>query len=192
METNSLTLLTESSILPPNQGENWIWIQFREKTPFFPSVNAKISEQEKYEHLKQDIPNLWPNSFPKDCGNGFFVNPLDLGYITQTTKPMSLQLVSYYGISHPSILHRKSNDIIGYSQNICALRLRKKSRRLAANARERRRMLTLNLAFDRLRSVIPTTQNKKKLSKAETLQMAKIYILMLSTELQKRASSCLT
>uniref|UniRef100_A0A6I8S8F8 BHLH domain-containing protein n=1 Tax=Xenopus tropicalis TaxID=8364 RepID=A0A6I8S8F8_XENTR len=85
-------------------------------------------------------------------------------------------------ISHLSLSHRKSHDIIGYSQNICALRRSKKSCRLAANARERKRMLSLNLAFDRLRSVIPTTQNKKKLSKSETLQMAKIYILMLSTE----------
>uniref|UniRef100_A0A452HGY7 BHLH domain-containing protein n=1 Tax=Gopherus agassizii TaxID=38772 RepID=A0A452HGY7_9SAUR len=58
-------------------------------------------------------------------------------------------------------------------------------RRLAANARERRRMLALNVAFDRLRSVIPALRNEKKLSKAETLQMAKIYISMLSELLQR-------
>ncbi|KAG6935536.1 atonal bHLH transcription factor 1, partial [Chelydra serpentina] len=55
----------------------------------------------------------------------------------------------------------------------------------AANARERRRMLALNVAFDRLRSVIPALRNEKKLSKAETLQMAKIYISMLSELLQR-------
>ncbi|XP_019730191.1 fer3-like protein [Hippocampus comes] len=53
-------------------------------------------------------------------------------------------------------------------------------RRLAANARERRRMLGLNVAFDRLRSVIPQLQSDKKLSKSETLQMAQIYIATLS------------
>ncbi|KAL4640143.1 hypothetical protein GN956_G12612 [Arapaima gigas] len=53
-------------------------------------------------------------------------------------------------------------------------------RRLAANARERRRMLGLNVAFDRLRSVIPTLESDKKLSKSETLQMAQIYIATLS------------
>ncbi|XP_067409036.1 pancreas transcription factor 1 subunit alpha-like [Emydura macquarii macquarii] len=60
----------------------------------------------------------------------------------------------------------------------------RRRRRLAANARERRRMLALNVAFDRLRSVIPALRNEKKLSKAETLQMAKIYICMLSELLQ--------
>uniref|UniRef100_A0A3P9KGM6 Atonal bHLH transcription factor 1c n=1 Tax=Oryzias latipes TaxID=8090 RepID=A0A3P9KGM6_ORYLA len=59
----------------------------------------------------------------------------------------------------------------------CALE-RAQRRRLAANARERRRMLGLNVAFDRLRSVIPHLQ--RKLSKAETLQMAQIYISTLS------------
>uniref|UniRef100_A0A3B3CJM7 Atonal bHLH transcription factor 1c n=1 Tax=Oryzias melastigma TaxID=30732 RepID=A0A3B3CJM7_ORYME len=60
----------------------------------------------------------------------------------------------------------------------CALERAQRRRRLAANARERRRMLGLNVAFDRLRSVIPNLQ--RKLSKAETLQMAQIYISTLS------------
>uniref|UniRef100_A0A8C2WKV8 Atonal bHLH transcription factor 1a n=1 Tax=Cyclopterus lumpus TaxID=8103 RepID=A0A8C2WKV8_CYCLU len=51
-----------------------------------------------------------------------------------------------------------------------------KQRRVAANARERRRMHGLNYAFDELRSVIPALDNDKKLSKYETLQMAQIYI----------------
>ncbi|KAL0984163.1 hypothetical protein UPYG_G00137940 [Umbra pygmaea] len=59
-------------------------------------------------------------------------------------------------------------------------------RRLAANARERRRMLGLNVAFDRLRSVIPNLESDKKLSKSETLQMAQIYISTLSELLQDR------
>uniref|UniRef100_A0A8C0H495 BHLH domain-containing protein n=1 Tax=Chelonoidis abingdonii TaxID=106734 RepID=A0A8C0H495_CHEAB len=65
----------------------------------------------------------------------------------------------------------------------------RRRRRLAANARERRRMLALNVAFDRLRSVIPALRNEKKLSKAETLQMAKIYISMLSELLQRGESA---
>ncbi|KAJ8264444.1 hypothetical protein GJAV_G00149240 [Gymnothorax javanicus] len=62
-------------------------------------------------------------------------------------------------------------------------------RRLAANARERRRMLGLNVAFDRLRSVIPNLESDKKLSKSETLQMAQIYISTLSELLQDRRCS---
>ncbi|XP_075438891.1 LOW QUALITY PROTEIN: transcription factor ATOH1 [Ascaphus truei] len=59
-----------------------------------------------------------------------------------------------------------------------------KHRRLAANARERRRMHGLNHAFDQLRNVIPSFNNDKKLSKYETLQMAQIYINALSDLLE--------
>ena len=52
----------------------------------------------------------------------------------------------------------------------------RRKRRLAANARERRRMDSLNLAFDRLRSVLPQLSNEEKLSKFDSLQMAQTYI----------------
>ncbi|KAI9539151.1 hypothetical protein NQZ68_009228 [Dissostichus eleginoides] len=55
-----------------------------------------------------------------------------------------------------------------------------KHRRVAANARERRRMNGLNQAFDELRSVIPSMENERKLSKYDTLQLAQIYINELS------------
>jgi len=52
-----------------------------------------------------------------------------------------------------------------------------RKRRLAANARERRRMNGLNEAFDRLREAIPMSiEDEHKLSKYETLQMAQSYI----------------
>ena len=60
-----------------------------------------------------------------------------------------------------------------------------KKRRLAANARERRRMDSLNVAFDELREVVPSFSNDRKLSKYETLQMAQSYINALN-ELLKR------
>ncbi|XP_067828446.1 transcription factor ATOH1-like [Heptranchias perlo] len=59
-----------------------------------------------------------------------------------------------------------------------------KRRRLAANARERRRMNGLNAGFDLLRSVIPELRSQRQLSKYETLQMAQIYIGALSEELR--------
>ncbi|KAL7729250.1 hypothetical protein ACLKA6_009704 [Drosophila palustris] len=52
----------------------------------------------------------------------------------------------------------------------------KRKRRLAANARERRRMQSLNQAFDRLRQYLPCLGNDRQLSKHETLQMAQTYI----------------
>lgn len=60
-----------------------------------------------------------------------------------------------------------------------------KKRRLAANARERRRMNGLNEAFDRLREVIPSLDAEHKLSKFETLQMAQNYISSLRELLEK-------
>lgn len=55
-----------------------------------------------------------------------------------------------------------------------------KRRRVAANARERRRMNSLNDAFDKLRDVVPSLGNDRKLSKYETLQMAQTYISALN------------
>jgi len=59
-----------------------------------------------------------------------------------------------------------------------------KKRRLAANARERRRMQNLNKAFDRLRAYLPSLTDDKQLSKFETLQMAQTYINALYDLLQ--------
>ncbi|KAF0759034.1 class E basic helix-loop-helix protein 22-like [Aphis craccivora] len=59
----------------------------------------------------------------------------------------------------------------------------RKRRRLAANARERRRMDGLNKAFDRLRGVVPAADDDRKLSKYETLQMALTYIVALHEQL---------
>lgn len=59
-----------------------------------------------------------------------------------------------------------------------------RKRRLAANARERRRMQNLNKAFDRLRAYLPSLGNDRQLSKYETLQMAQSYITALYDLLQ--------
>lgn len=59
-----------------------------------------------------------------------------------------------------------------------------KKRRLAANARERKRMTSLNVAFDKLREVVPSISSERKLSKYETLQMAQSYIAALEKLLQ--------
>ncbi|XP_040832005.1 protein atonal homolog 7 [Ochotona curzoniae] len=69
----------------------------------------------------------------------------------------------------------------GECAGTCAGRLESAARRrLAANARERRRMQGLNTAFDRLRRVVPQWGQDKKLSKYETLQMALSYIMALT------------
>ena len=66
-----------------------------------------------------------------------------------------------------------------------------KTRRIAANARERRRMNGLNSAFDRLRTVLPSSmfQEQRRFSKFETLQMAQSYIAALQSILQLNSST---
>ncbi|BET01533.1 Helix-loop-helix DNA-Hypothetical protein domain [Nesidiocoris tenuis] len=53
-------------------------------------------------------------------------------------------------------------------------------RRLESNERERMRMHSLNDAFEQLREVIPHVKMERKLSKIETLTLAKNYIMALT------------
>nr|SVF01449.1 dimmed [Gerris buenoi] len=53
-------------------------------------------------------------------------------------------------------------------------------RRLESNERERMRMHSLNDAFQQLREVIPHVKMERKLSKIETLTLAKNYIMALT------------
>ena len=61
----------------------------------------------------------------------------------------------------------------------------KTRQRHAANVRERRRMRTINEAFEHLRAHVPSTCEDRKLSKVDTLKMAIRYIGELSSLLQR-------
>ncbi|MEE6489831.1 hypothetical protein FKM82_015690 [Ascaphus truei] len=63
-----------------------------------------------------------------------------------------------------------------------------KMRRMKANARERNRMHGLNDALDSLRKVVPCYSKTQKLSKIETLRLAKNYIWALSEILRSGKS----
>ncbi|XP_051520723.1 fer3-like protein [Myxocyprinus asiaticus] len=57
--------------------------------------------------------------------------------------------------------------------------------RQAANVRERKRMFSLNEAFDRLRRKVPTFAYEKRLSRIETLRLAIVYIDFMTEILQE-------
>lgn len=57
--------------------------------------------------------------------------------------------------------------------------------RQAANLRERRRMQSINEAFEGLRSHIPTLPYEKRLSKVDTLKLAISYITFLGDMVRK-------
>ena len=54
------------------------------------------------------------------------------------------------------------------------------SQRRAANVRERKRMFSLNEAFDQLREIVPIFAYEKKLSRIETLRLAIVYIAFMT------------
>ncbi|XP_027883184.1 class A basic helix-loop-helix protein 15 isoform X1 [Xiphophorus couchianus] len=64
-------------------------------------------------------------------------------------------------------------------------------RRLESNERERQRMHKLNNAFQALREAIPHVKMDKKLSKIETLTLAKNYIKALTTIIVDLSGACL-
>ncbi|XP_077359132.1 class A basic helix-loop-helix protein 15 [Festucalex cinctus] len=64
-------------------------------------------------------------------------------------------------------------------------------RRLESNERERQRMHKLNNAFQALREAIPHVKTDKKLSKIETLTLAKNYIKALTSIILDMSGACL-
>lgn len=60
--------------------------------------------------------------------------------------------------------------------------------RRAANVRERKRMFSLNEAFERLRGKVPTFAYEKRLSRIETLRLAIIYITFMTDILKNNST----
>ncbi|KAK7501345.1 hypothetical protein BaRGS_00007470 [Batillaria attramentaria] len=81
--------------------------------------------------------------------------------------------------------HQKSSVVLGNGKILEDIKDVFVKRRVSANARERRRMQSMNVAFDQLRGVIPSFGGNRKLSKYETLQMAQSYIAALEDILRR-------
>lgn len=60
--------------------------------------------------------------------------------------------------------------------------------RQAANVRERKRMFSLNEAFDELRRKVPTFAYEKRLSRIDTLRLAIVYISFMTDLLSQQNS----
>ncbi|XP_015434631.1 PREDICTED: uncharacterized protein LOC107190351 [Dufourea novaeangliae] len=101
----------------------------------------------------------------------------ETGRYHEKNEPLHVTSTEYAGQKQKETMQKIKNGTPGIEV------MRK--RRLAANARERRRMNSLNDAFDRLRDVVPSLGNDRKLSKFETLQMAQTYIAALYELLQR-------
>ena len=101
--------------------------------------------------------------------------------VKSTTQKCKRKIKTPPGNSSPDGGSAKKSRRHSEENGVCVAR----KRRLAANARERRRMHSLNVAFDRLRKVVPSMSNDRQLSKYDTLQMAQTYITALLDLLQE-------
>ncbi|XP_041811911.1 fer3-like protein [Chelmon rostratus] len=61
--------------------------------------------------------------------------------------------------------------------------------RQAANVRERKRMFSLNEAFDELRRKVPTFAYEKRLSRIDTLRLAIVYISFMTDLLEQKSQN---
>uniref|UniRef100_UPI0037E888F2 protein Fer3 n=1 Tax=Semicossyphus pulcher TaxID=241346 RepID=UPI0037E888F2 len=61
--------------------------------------------------------------------------------------------------------------------------------RQAANVRERKRMFSLNEAFDELRRKVPTFAYEKRLSRIDTLRLAIVYISFMTDLLEQNGQN---
>lgn len=72
--------------------------------------------------------------------------------------------------------HGQTETRVDKSGKMKRRRVQTPYQRKAANVRERRRMCTMNEAFDELRKRLPAFEYEKKLSRIETLKLAMTYI----------------
>nr|XP_015205134.1 PREDICTED: protein atonal homolog 1-like [Lepisosteus oculatus] len=148
------------------------------------SEELKFSEISRLAHSD---PRSWLSPF-QPGGPGPVSFPAPGGAVPALYDHGSLEvdlqkMVSRNALSNSAVMNERDFDKLRGDANkrsISHYPGPQKHRRVAANARERRRMHGLNRAFDKLRSVIPSLENEKKLSKYDTLQMAQIYITELS------------
>ena len=109
--------------------------------------------------------------------------------ISQAFSPPESERSSGSPASVESVLRRTSNSGLKHThRQIDGL---KKIRRMAANARERCRMHTVNYAFDKLRMLVPCYPSDRKLSKIATLKLATMYIADLAALLRDTNQSSL-
>ncbi|TRY79618.1 hypothetical protein TCAL_12192 [Tigriopus californicus] len=127
--------------------------------------------------------------------NQFMETQVYQDFIDSVSSPMNLDSLSHGSISspesrsspHPSSTTSNDDEALHRdSSNKCMRKRKRKSpqfqvqQRHAANMRERKRMQSINDAFEGLRHHIPTLPYEKRLSKVDTLRLTIGYISFLS------------
>ncbi|EEB19319.1 Class B basic helix-loop-helix protein, putative [Pediculus humanus corporis] len=94
-------------------------------------------------------------------------------YSSRSARSRSGRSSTSSGTTHSSVSRTRRKPVLNARE--------RNIRRLESNERERMRMHSLNDAFQSLREVIPHVKKERRLSKIETLTLAKNYILALTS-----------
>lgn len=161
-ESNFSKSINRSAFSDGWQTPNTDNLSLRSSSPEFVSLSTP-----KYLPINLEIQNETIKNFPlkHECASDSENNSSDC-----TTSSSSLLLAGDVTSENKKQGTRKQRRTKQIPPQI------KKKRRLAANARERKRMQSLNDAFDRLRQYLPSLGEDRQFSKHETLQMAQSYI----------------
>lgn len=162
-------------------------------TATFDQFCGSVSDYNNYciVYYDEELPNPLYTPMDQHCTLGYYDNPelettfIDSKYTTGRSYTCNSSSNSTGDESDSSVKDFEGRRSVSKRNKRISLDEFKR-RRLAANARERKRMNNLNDAFDRLREVVPSLGSDRKLSKFETLQMAQTYISAL-LELSKRS-----
>uniref|UniRef100_A0A4W5JNZ3 Fer3-like bHLH transcription factor n=1 Tax=Hucho hucho TaxID=62062 RepID=A0A4W5JNZ3_9TELE len=121
---------------------------------------------------------LMDNFLPATGYRGRYYN---LSYVNGSHRETGTSEVEQTGHGHPLHEMATGNTHTGRSKRRRVINV---GQRQAANVRERKRMFSLNEAFDELRRKVPTFAYEKRLSRIETLRLAIVYISFMTDLLE--------
>ena len=88
------------------------------------------------------------------------------------------------GMDYDNVMVWLNQQSLGGNHSAKRRRKINRTQRVAANQRERRRMLSINSAFSELRAQIPIFPHEKQLSRIQTLRLAADYIAFMTDIVQ--------
>lgn len=178
---------TTSSSTPVNNNNlpNGYWMDYQS----LGSYNSHQTDEAYYNINHQDHHQEQPNSDPStfiDLSSATSIHPTASAEETPSPNEETGRRKSTQRKNNKESIRKRTSNNARTERSEPPVEVIKK-RRSAANARERRRMNSLNDAFEKLREVVPSSCTSpgsggssgggdRKLSKFETLQMAQTYI----------------
>lgn len=152
---------------------------------FFTDRSSRDGHLDSKDFLDEDVDFLtshFQDYYSRD-GGGRAEGDLDLNDLSFSSASCSSSSSSSYGCTSDLSPHMGRSGLALKRRRLRS-EVELQQLRQAANVRERRRMQSINEAFEGLRSHIPTLPYEKRLSKVDTLRLAIGYINFLAELVQ--------